>query len=86
MPCVCALAGGKHTVTRRNNDCSWCEREREQVGYFQVLDVRPGVHLSVCVYFEQAYEGVGSHRGLSDISKVNSDESYRSWEYMCTRV
>lgn len=42
----------------------------------------------LCVHAvcEQAYEGDGSHRGLSNISNVNSDESYRSWEYVCTRV
>lgn len=34
---MCVFAGGKHTVTRRNDDCSWCEREQTQVGYFQVL-------------------------------------------------
>ncbi len=42
----------------------------------------------VCVraVCEGACEGDGSHRGLSNISNVNSDESYRSWEYVCTRV
>lgn len=87
------LVGGKHTVTRRHSDCSWCECEQAQVGYFQVSGwggwCTPWcAFVCVCAHAvcEQAYEGAGSHRGLSNISSVNSDESYCSWEYVCMRV
>lgn len=79
---------GKHTVTGRNN-CCWCEREQAQVGYFQVLERGGVLYTLVCICLRLCVcvcEGVGSHRGLSNISNVNSDESYRSREYVCTRV
>lgn len=81
------LVGGKHTDTWRNNRCSWCEREQMQVQNFQVLrGVGWMMYTLVCAVCEQAHEGLGLIGGFSNISNVNSDESYCSWENVCTRV
>lgn len=65
---LCVLVGGKHTVTRRHNDCSWCDPEQAQVKSFQVSK-HPGVHSLVCLCVcmlsvSRPMKGLGLIRGF----------------------